>query len=319
MEMQNVNTKRKQLEEDTGAKEAMLENNGEKNIDALADAPHEKDEAAGSSHYACLQKPSEDIYSKVVKTEKDEATGSSHYASLQKPYEDIYSNVAKTEKKKQLDQVTALACKSHLKISIQTLQKKTHTKTAQSTVRPYKVACLILSVLCLVLLLVVIVLIVKIYPKNQASWTQETCDKDQCSALTPQDEHRFRCCYPCPRGWVRLDQSCFFFSTFNLSQHESERNCSRKRGLLAIIKSDKVQAFLTERGTGLKYWIDVRSIGDPWVWSDYSYLENGYWSDWSERESSGDCVVLDSRLPSDKNWKPYNCNVENYFICQIQI
>ncbi|XP_057690942.1 CD209 antigen-like protein E isoform X2 [Corythoichthys intestinalis] len=294
--MQNINTKKKQFKEETGANEAMLENNREENLYALAHTPHKKEKAAGSSHYARLQKPSEDMYSTVVKTEKDAAAGSSHYAGLQRPSEDIYSNIANT------------------------------AKTAQSTVRPYKVACLILSVLCLVLLLVVIVLIVKIYPKNQASWIQETCDKDQCSALTPQDEHRFRCCYPCPRGWVRLDQSCFFFSTFNLSKPESESYCTRKGGHLAIIKSAKVQTFLSESGNGLRYWFGPHRSGNQWQWIDGTPLrEDGYDTYWRHGyntlrgDSSGYCAVLDSRLPTMDNWKDYNCWGKTYFICQIQM
>ncbi|XP_057691209.1 early activation antigen CD69-like [Corythoichthys intestinalis] len=150
------------------------------------------------------------------------------------------------------------------------------------------------------------------YPASQVSWIQDTCDKEQCSALTPQDEHRFHCCYPCPSGWVRLDQSCFFFSTFNMSRLESEWTCSSKGGILAVIKSDKVQTFLTQNGNGLKYWIDGSVFQDMGT----NDTQDG---DWIDFDALIKCTVLDTSLPAKENKKLYDCSMETYFICQVHI
>ncbi|XP_057689384.1 CD209 antigen-like protein E [Corythoichthys intestinalis] len=210
----------------------------------------------------------------LVEGPYEEADGSSHYSALQKPPEDIYSSISETAKK------------------------------AQDTAKCYRVICLILSMLCLILLAAIVV-IVKICPVNQVRWVPERCNKEQCSTFTPQDEHRCNCCFICPIGWTRVDQSCFFFSTFTLSWDKSGTHCLEQGGSLALIDNDEVQNFLTQRGNGLKYWIGLGPQGS---------MTPSYWS---RKPSFGNCVVLDSSGPADSNWMKSDCGSNNFFICQL--
>ncbi|XP_077455549.1 CD209 antigen-like protein A [Stigmatopora argus] len=225
-----------------------------------------------------------------------EAAGPSEYSGLQNTPEDVYDNILETGKKAQ-----------------------------RATLRSYKVGFLIVSVVCSVLLLVIIVLVVKLKSGStacpleqveQVGLLPETCDKDQCMALTPHDTQRFYCCYTCLPGWVRLDRSCFFLSTTGLSWDQSEGECSRRGGSLAVMKSDRVQNFLTRRGKDLKYWIGVRRQGKDWALSDGSRPNKTYWK---EKSPLGDCVYLASSQSSGSNWMNANCDSHSYFICQIDI
>ncbi|XP_077576624.1 early activation antigen CD69-like [Stigmatopora nigra] len=222
-----------------------------------------------------------------------EASGPCEYSGLENTPEDIYDNILETGKKAQ-----------------------------RTTSKSYKVGFLIVSGLSSVLLLVIIVLVVKLKsgsmacPMEQVASFPETCDKDQCKALTQHDTQRFHCCYTCLPGWVRLDHSCFFLSTTSLSWDESEHKCSQDGGFLAVIQSDRVQNFLTHRGNDLKYWIGVQRQGEEWTLSDGSHLNKTYWK---KKSPSGDCVYLASSHPSSNNWINTNCDSHTYFICQIYI
>ncbi|XP_077431826.1 uncharacterized protein LOC144057793 [Vanacampus margaritifer] len=212
-----------------------------------------------------------------------------------KPSEDIYSNISEANKQP--------------------------VKQTQSARMPYRVACLILTVLCFVLLLVVVVLLVKrkagspACPVNPVSWVPSACNVEQCRAFTFQERNRCYCCHQCPSGWVRLDQSCFFWSTFRLSWDESQKNCSMEGGSLAVVNSPKVQTFLTQNGNGMKYWIGLRN-GTKWAWVDNSTLQQSYWK---TRQTSGDCAILSSNDQDKNNWLMSSCGSYTYYICQVRL
>ncbi|XP_061530446.1 early activation antigen CD69-like isoform X2 [Phycodurus eques] len=244
MEMEEVDAKKKQLEEDMATNKPMLE-------------------VRGPGEYTRLQKPTEDIYSNVVDPTKQRA------------------------------------------------------KQVQGPVRPYRVACLILTVLCLVLL-VVIILLVKMTaestacPVSSASWVPPTCSTDQCTAFTSQDQHQCYCCNQCPPGWLRLEESCFFLSKLRLSWEESQRDCLEKGGSLAVVSSHKVQNFLSQCGNFMKYWIGLRRIRDMWIWVDNTNLQQSYWGAYL---TTGNCAMLHSNGLPD-NWMMIPCRSYMYYICQ---
>ncbi|XP_061631880.1 early activation antigen CD69-like [Phyllopteryx taeniolatus] len=263
--MEEVNAKKKQLEEDMATNKPMQEVRGERNPYTFAEVPLVAE--AGPGEYTRLQKPSEDIYSNVVDPTKQPA------------------------------------------------------KQVQGSVRPYRVACLILTVLCLVLLLVAIILLVKMTadsttcPVSLVSWVPPTCSTDQCTAFTSQDRHQCYCCNQCPPGWLRLEESCFFLSTLKLSWEESQRNCLEKGGSLAVVSSHKVQYFLSQCGNFMKYWIGLRHNGAMWTWVDNTNLQQSYWGAYP---TAGNCAILHSNgLP--ENWMTSSCSSYTYFICQMNL
>ncbi|XP_061631877.1 CD209 antigen-like protein E [Phyllopteryx taeniolatus] len=221
----------------------------------------------------------------------------SDYIGLQKQSEDIYSNVLEPPKQP--------------------------AKQPQGSVRTYRVACLILTVLCLVLLLVAIILMIKMKtgstacPVSPVSWAPPTCNMEQCRAFTSQARDQCYCCHQCPPGWLRLDQSCFFFSTFRLNWEESRRNCLRQGGSLVVVSRHKVQTFLTQNGNGLIYWIGFRkSRGVQWIWVDNTTQEESYWG---ADLTAGDCAILNSNGFPESNWMMSACGSYTYFICQMNL
>ncbi|XP_051921252.1 early activation antigen CD69 isoform X2 [Hippocampus zosterae] len=218
------------------------------------------------------------------------------YTGLKNPPEDVYADISEPTKRP--------------------------VKQIQEATRPYRLACLILTVLSLVLLLVIIVLLVKLKTGsgacavNAVSWKSPTCTVEHCRTFTSQHRDRCSCCQQCPPRWVRLDQSCFFLSTLRLSWEESQNNCTGEGGSLAVVSSQKVQSFLTQNGNGRKYWIGLRSTNDIWTWIDDNTLKQNYWGD---DETTGDCAILSSNKPAEKNWIKSPCSSYTYYICRMHL
>ncbi|KAM9806473.1 C-type lectin domain family 4 member A-like isoform 1-T1 [Syngnathus typhle] len=230
------------------------------------------------------------LYSLAAVPPTGEEIEPNDYTGLKKPSEDIYAAISEP------------------------------TDQAQGAVRPYRLACLILTVLCCLLLVVVIVFLVKTKtdacPEDLGTWRPPTCRADMCRTFKSRNQDQCYCCNQCPFGWFRLDQTCYFASTFRLNWEESQKNCSGEGGSLAVVSSQKLQTFLTERAENLKYWIGLRRNGNRWTWVDNSTLGKSYWVD---SQTSGDCALLSSSDPAEKNWMKITCNSHSYYICQIQL
>uniref|UniRef100_A0A8C4DIT9 Si:dkey-26c10.5 n=1 Tax=Dicentrarchus labrax TaxID=13489 RepID=A0A8C4DIT9_DICLA len=160
-------------------------------------------------------------------------------------------------------------------------------KQAEGNTRLYRVVCLFLTIICLVLLVVVVILSLK----------------------------RECLCHKCADGWLTFGQSCFFLSTTRLSWDESQKNCSARGGSLAVISSPRVQRFLTKEGK-FSYWIGLRQSGDTWTWVNDDSLQESYWT---EGTSAGNCGMLKSNNPPEKNWLTAQCHAYTYYICQMQL
>ncbi|CAJ1062460.1 early activation antigen CD69 isoform X2 [Xyrichtys novacula] len=198
------------------------------------------------------------------------------------------------------------------------------SQTKEKT-RPYRLACVILSLICLVLLLVVIILSVKLQTGITAPWEKEestpqskqgaqTCSFEQCQTLFPDVPLKNLGCRQCADGWLTFGRSCFFLSTFRLNWDESYRNCYSRGGSLAVVSSPEIQGFLTSKGK-MKYWIGLRQRGLTWGWVNNTVLGESYWADVT---SNGDCGILSSDGPAERNWIKASCQSSSYFICQLK-
>ncbi|XP_077454282.1 killer cell lectin-like receptor subfamily E member 1 [Stigmatopora argus] len=151
-------------------------------------------------------------------------------------------------------------------------------KKAQCNAKALRILCTILSMICVALLVAFVVV------------TTSNCNSS------------------CPRGWMRLDLSCYYLSTFTLDFEESDVHCKEKGSPLASIYTEDVQNFLSENGKGWTYWIGER------LDRDYGPSPPGYWT-W--KLSAGNCVVLNSSEPAGSNWMRSNCNSKHFFICEM--
>ncbi|XP_030605533.1 C-type lectin domain family 4 member E isoform X2 [Archocentrus centrarchus] len=213
------------------------------------------------------------------------------------------------------------------KLSVELGAKKDKEQT-EGNARLYRAACLFLTLICIVLLVVVIILGLKLQTGSTACpVTEETIPADQrgcalapactferCQARFPAIHIKHIGCKQCAEGWLTFGRSCFFLSTFRLRWSESQQNCTSRGGSLAVITSKDVQDFLTKKGN-LQYWIGTSQKGTEWTWVDNTELQESYWA---ENPWNGNCGILDSTAPADKNWFRAPCHSATYFICQLQ-
>uniref|UniRef100_H2M8Y5 Si:dkey-26c10.5 n=1 Tax=Oryzias latipes TaxID=8090 RepID=H2M8Y5_ORYLA len=121
-------------------------------------------------------------------------------------------------------------------------------------------------------------------------------------------------CEKCPRGWIAYRNYCYFLSTLRLNWDNSQSNCTKVGGSLAVIESQEVQNFLSKNGK-LNYWIGLKQDQSEWKWNDNKMLEKSYWK---SNPGNGDCALLYSRDPAEKNWAKISCQAASYYICQIE-
>ncbi|CAJ1062459.1 C-type lectin domain family 9 member A isoform X1 [Xyrichtys novacula] len=240
----------------------------------------------------------------VVEAKPEEEAKPHHYDKLQSPSENVYAEAFYS------------GAPGKIKQDSQTDRK--------GKTRLYRLACVILSLICLVLLLVVIILGVKLRTGTTAcpeikestapSQQTHTCNFDRCQALFPNVQLQYLGCRQCADDWQTFGRSCFYLSTFRLNWDESQRNCSSRGGSLAVISSPEIQGFLTSKGK-MKYWIGLRQRGLTWGWVNNTVLGESYWADVT---SNGDCGILSSDGPAERNWIKASCQSSSYFICQLK-
>ncbi|XP_051262126.1 C-type lectin domain family 4 member E isoform X1 [Dicentrarchus labrax] len=234
-----------------------------------------------------------------AKTEVIEEAEPDPYSKLQNPAEDVYAEAFYGDAP----------------------VKTKAGKQAEGNTRLYRVVCLFLTIICLVLLVVVVILSLKLQngstvcPEREETKTALTCNYEQCQDLLPKSRGQYRSCHKCADGWLTFGQSCFFLSTTRLSWDESQKNCSARGGSLAVISSPRVQRFLTKEGK-FSYWIGLRQSGDTWTWVNDDSLQESYWT---EGTSAGNCGMLKSNNPPEKNWLTAQCHAYTYYICQMQL
>ncbi|XP_069038660.1 CD209 antigen-like protein E isoform X3 [Lepisosteus oculatus] len=187
-----------------------------------------------------------------------------------------------------------------------------------------------LGVLCLLLLIAVAGLCVKaLHPEPCASpeaqtditlMTQRSSNK-KSEIDQPGDGSVMDCqgglCHLCRKGWLFFDGSCYFFSRDRLTWQESVEDCSRQKAELLVIASEKVQDFVTKKGT-LFYWIGLqRDSSGTWAWINGDKLTVGYWvtpeTPGASRES---CVALKGRDDNRHNWNTANCEFNAFRVCR---
>ncbi|KAF6735213.1 C-type lectin domain family 4 member E [Oryzias melastigma] len=222
---------------------------------------------------------------KEEKAEALEEADRGHYSSLLVPTEEVYAEAIHTSKPRQ---------------------------ELSGNTRLYRVICVCLSVICLILLMTVVVLGLKLQARSAAcSSSYKVCNEMLCMEYIKNTR---AACEQCPRGWTPLDKHCYYLSTLRLTWDESLKNCTKSGGTLAVITNQKVQNYLTDRGY-LDYWIGLKQQPSGWEWVDKNMLGKSYWT---SRPGDGDCALLKSRDPANKNWIKSPCRGASYYICQIE-
>ncbi|KAG8009985.1 Early activation antigen CD69 [Nibea albiflora] len=158
----------------------------------------------------------------------------------------------------------------------------------------------------------------KIGSEEKQALVASTCSYSQCQDYVSRSVAPYRECKQCADGWLTFGRSCFFMSTTRLSWEQSQKNCTTRGGSLAVISSQEIQNFLTQKGK-MKYWIGLRKTNqesDTWTWVNNTVPQTSYWA---EDPQQGDCGIINSDNPGQRNWVRAPCSSYTYFICQLQM
>ncbi|XP_050986775.1 CD209 antigen-like protein 2 isoform X2 [Labeo rohita] len=190
--------------------------------------------------------------------------------------------------------------------------------------RVYRIAVLVLFVICVLLLIGLLVLSLKLTGTQPCQAVEQldrslpeqdvqTCDLKKCEAVYPQPQ---RLCIECGRGWYKFENTCYHLSRNRLTWQQSRKECQRMGGDLAVITNERVQMYLSKKkgNTGLHYWIGLSHLEkNEWTWINNTVLTVRYWGDLS---FPGECAILDGNEPPERSWRPSSCTLFLQYICQ---
>ncbi|XP_036451275.1 C-type lectin domain family 2 member D isoform X2 [Colossoma macropomum] len=252
-------------------------------------------------------KEKEKTEGKEDKEKEEEEEDDPMYSTLNNPTEDIYS-------------LTELPGSP----------KQHQSKDVHKKVTLYRRLCVILLIICVVLLAVLLALAVKLSeaqssqrPTVESSVAPADCSLQACEALFPHrsdnteeprhENHARLWCSECGKSWLKFDNSCYLLSRARLTWQESRKECQNLGGDLVVIRNERVQKFLTNKGL-MQYWIGLhRSENQEWTWINNTALTTGYWA---KSLQEGNCVFLSGGKMPKGNWHKSQCSVYSNYICQ---
>uniref|UniRef100_A0A8C2C2U8 Si:dkey-26c10.5 n=1 Tax=Cyprinus carpio TaxID=7962 RepID=A0A8C2C2U8_CYPCA len=184
--------------------------------------------------------------------------------------------------------------------------------------RVYRIVSLVLFVICVILLIVVLVLFIKLtgaqpcqkIEQIQRSPPGEECSLEKCHEVYQLPQHL---CTECGKGWLRFENTCYFLSQNRFTWQQSRQECQRLGGDLAVITNERVQMYLSRKGS-LHYWIGLNHLGtNEWTWINNTVSTVRYWGDIS---LPGECAILAGNEPPERSWRPSSCSLYLQYICQ---
>ncbi|XP_016413328.1 CD209 antigen-like protein D isoform X1 [Sinocyclocheilus rhinocerous] len=184
--------------------------------------------------------------------------------------------------------------------------------------RVYRIVSLVLFVICVLLLIVVLVLFMKLtgtQPCQNVEQTESSPPEQDCSLKKCHEVYQLpqRLCRDCGKGWLRFENTCYFLSQTRFSWQQSREECQRMGGDLAVITNERVQMYLSRKGS-LHYWIGLSHLGtNEWTWINNTALTVRYWGNLS---FPGECAILAGNEPPERSWHPSSCSLYLQYICQ---
>ncbi|XP_054857497.1 C-type lectin domain family 2 member D-like [Eublepharis macularius] len=96
----------------------------------------------------------------------------------------------------------------------------------------------------------------------------------------------------CPRGWVRSEGRCYFFSDTEQTWDAGQSHCFSYGGSLVLMDTPQERDFVMRSEDLTDYWIGLRreEVGQPWKQPNGSLF-----SDWFPIGGEGLCAYLSSK------------------------
>ncbi|XP_075904283.1 uncharacterized protein LOC142902754 [Nelusetta ayraudi] len=124
----------------------------------------------------------------------------------------------------------------------------------------------------------------------------------------------------CQPGWIKFNESCYFFATSSKNWESSRQYCKSKGGDLVVVNSQEEQAFINQAiQKGTHVWIGLSDIlvERTWTWVDGTPLTLKFWYP-GQPNSQGDqdCVELVQSASGEGLWNDEDCTTEQTWICE---
>uniref|UniRef100_A0A7N6FBE1 C-type lectin domain-containing protein n=2 Tax=Anabas testudineus TaxID=64144 RepID=A0A7N6FBE1_ANATE len=194
----------------------------------------------------------------------------------------------------------------------------------------YKVAALILGLLCL-LLFVGLITRGFFYTKDRSEWEMEMVqlqtslaeEQDQFQKILENrinEQNNPQVLYS--EVWRHFNGSFYYFSSLMKSWQESRNDCLQRGADLVIINSAKEQDFI--RSWRKRMWIGLndREVEGTWRWVDGTPVLNAtrYWGEFEPNYAKGteDCAEI-YNYESQNSWNDAPCEIQKHWICELRL
>ncbi|XP_074550618.1 uncharacterized protein LOC141808130 [Halichoeres trimaculatus] len=127
----------------------------------------------------------------------------------------------------------------------------------------------------------------------------------------------------CPSGWRSFEYSCYFTYTVTKTWNQARESCQNQGAELAIVKTRQEMDFINGLfQSNIEAWIGLTDKGaeGQWIWVDGTPLTTTFWAKGQPNSHNGvnqDCVEFWHRGSNSGEWNDENCNLAQYFICEM--
>ncbi|KAL0961623.1 hypothetical protein UPYG_G00354000 [Umbra pygmaea] len=138
----------------------------------------------------------------------------------------------------------------------------------------------------------------------------QTTERDQLKT-------RLRLCKPCPEGWLKFKNSCYFITSIKYNGNDGAKACNAMGGKDVIINSREEQLFIY--GLKERVMIGIYKKHGSFYWVDGTPVTSTYWMDGepNDYDDKEKCVeVIPTALNPLKSWNDVPCGKELVAVCE---
>ncbi|NWV08554.1 CLC4E protein, partial [Ptilonorhynchus violaceus] len=186
---------------------------------------------------------------------------------------------------------------------------------------PWLISLLLLLV-CIALVVVLLAAVPFCHSSDQPTALQQQFSEWRCNSAVPQGTERGWTC--CPKGWKRLQKSCYFLSLDKMNWAESEQNCTGMGSHLVVINSKEEQVFLAEqikreaRRENFYIGLFEEQVGQ-WQWVDKTpyNVTAAFWRTGEPSNTTDEnSTVMHVPGPQLNNWNDVRSDLAHHRICE---
>ncbi|AKB93219.1 b1.5 [Murid betaherpesvirus 8] len=125
------------------------------------------------------------------------------------------------------------------------------------------------------------------------------------SAQQPRDPRIVYEYVDCPKGWIGVNDKCYFFSEYATNWTYARTSCKVNKSEIARFDTEEELNFLSRYKGSFDYWIGLHreSSEHPWKWADNTTYNYSLSIRGAERYAYlNDIGISSARVYADKRW-----------------